>query len=146
MQSQFRGSRDHRFKSPYIFLSREPSPPFEVVASTLFEVVSFPLALMPVVSTNSSAGVQLTDMGFASTLEPGSSGIRVLIVGCGFGGLACAIESARKGHMVTILEKDDPVRTEGELYRLEYVHFTELSFRRRRRASRLLLCIPNSYI
>ena len=33
------------------------------------------------------------------------TGIKVIIVGCGFAGLACAIESRRKGHKVTLVEK-----------------------------------------
>ena len=31
--------------------------------------------------------------------------IEVIIVGCGFAGLACAIESRRKGHRVILLER-----------------------------------------
>jgi hypothetical protein len=38
-------------------------------------------------------------------LRPESTGIRILIVGCGFAGLACAIESVRKGHDVVIFER-----------------------------------------
>ncbi|KAI0028905.1 monooxygenase [Vararia minispora EC-137] len=52
-------------------------------------------------------------MGYARAVEPNSSGIHVLVVGCGFAGLACAIESVRKGHTVTVLEKDDPIRTQA---------------------------------
>lgn len=37
------------------------------------------------------------------------SGIRVIIVGAGFGGLAAAIECDRKGHAVTVLEKVDDI-------------------------------------
>jgi NADPH-dependent 2,4-dienoyl-CoA reductase/sulfur reductase-like enzyme len=56
---------------------------------------------------------QLADAGFARALAPGTSGIHIVIVGCGFAGLACAIESVRKGHTAVILEKDDSVRTQG---------------------------------
>ena len=31
--------------------------------------------------------------------------IEVIVVGCGFAGLACAIESRRKGYKVVLLEK-----------------------------------------
>lgn len=34
-----------------------------------------------------------------------ATGIDVLIVGCGFAGLACAIECKQKGHSVVVLEK-----------------------------------------
>ena len=48
---------------------------------------------------------RLYELGFAQTFPKESSGI-IVIVGCGFAGLACAIGSLRKGHSVVILEKD----------------------------------------
>jgi 2-polyprenyl-6-methoxyphenol hydroxylase-like FAD-dependent oxidoreductase len=39
--------------------------------------------------------------------------IEVIIVGCGFAGLACAIESRLKGHEVTLLEKHQKLDTLG---------------------------------
>lgn len=33
------------------------------------------------------------------------TGIKVIVVGSGFAGLACAIESQRKGHKVILVEK-----------------------------------------
>lgn len=42
------------------------------------------------------------------------SDIRVIVVGCGFAGLACAIESRLKGHSVLILEKKTSLETLGE--------------------------------
>lgn len=46
-------------------------------------------------------------------LRPETTGIKVLIVGCGFAGLACAIECARKGHNAVILEKLMELRSLG---------------------------------
>lgn len=37
---------------------------------------------------------------------PEGSGITILIVGCGFGGIAAAIECYRKGHKVVVFEKN----------------------------------------
>lgn len=37
--------------------------------------------------------------------EPGFVPIEIVIVGCGFAGLACAIEAKRKGHKVTVFDK-----------------------------------------
>ncbi|KAA1475574.1 monooxygenase [Dentipellis sp. KUC8613] len=69
-------------------------------------------------SERNGAHVELTDdelreLGFAQVAPPNSSGIRIIIVGCGFAGLACAIESVRKGHSVTILEKYPEVKNVG---------------------------------
>ncbi|KAL5508397.1 hypothetical protein ACEPAH_6016 [Sanghuangporus vaninii] len=47
-----------------------------------------------------------------SQVEP--SPIDLIIVGCGFAGLACAIESRRKGHNVILLEKRMSVESLGE--------------------------------
>ncbi|KAL1842827.1 hypothetical protein VTK73DRAFT_3021 [Phialemonium thermophilum] len=43
------------------------------------------------------------------------SGIRVLVVGAGFGGLTAAIECHRKGHDVTVLEKVSELRPLGDI-------------------------------
>ena len=43
-----------------------------------------------------------------------SSDMEVLIVGCGFAGLACAIECVRKGLKVVVLEKHTPADILGE--------------------------------
>lgn len=45
--------------------------------------------------------------------EPRSSGINVIVVGLGIGGLAAAIECHRKGHSVTIIEKASSPRAQG---------------------------------
>jgi flavin-dependent dehydrogenase len=45
--------------------------------------------------------------------EPRSSGIKVIVVGLGIGGLAAAIECYRKGHSVTIIEKASSPRAQG---------------------------------
>ncbi len=42
------------------------------------------------------------------------SSLRVSIVGCGFAGLACAIESRLKGHSVLLLEKKESLDAFGE--------------------------------
>ncbi|KAI0046171.1 monooxygenase [Auriscalpium vulgare] len=49
------------------------------------------------------------EFGVGQVVPPGSSGISIIVVGCGFAGLACAIESVRKGHSVVILEKQEKV-------------------------------------
>ncbi|EIW78875.1 FAD/NAD(P)-binding domain-containing protein [Coniophora puteana RWD-64-598 SS2] len=46
---------------------------------------------------------------------PSSSGVEVIIVGCGFGGLACAIECRRKGHHVIVLERMPTFRVLGDV-------------------------------
>jgi monoamine oxidase len=48
------------------------------------------------------------------TAAPGSSGVSVLIVGCGFGGIAAAIECHRKGHRVVVFEKNSEIGGLGE--------------------------------
>ena len=50
----------------------------------------------------------------SSPLDLDFSQIEVIIVGCGFAGLACAIESRRKGHKVILLEKHSSVERLGE--------------------------------
>jgi 2-polyprenyl-6-methoxyphenol hydroxylase-like FAD-dependent oxidoreductase len=42
------------------------------------------------------------------------TGIDVIIVGAGFGGIACAIECKRKGHRVMILEKVHELKRLGQ--------------------------------
>lgn len=44
------------------------------------------------------------------------SGIKVLIVGTGFGGLTAALECYRKGHDVRILERNKTTDTSGDMY------------------------------
>lgn len=46
-------------------------------------------------------------------LRPETTGIKALIVGCGFAGLACAIECAWKGHNAVIFEKLMELRSFG---------------------------------
>jgi len=58
---------------------------------------------------------ELQQRGFANATHLASSGIKMIIVGCGFAGLACAIESVRKGHSVVILEKYKEVKMLGTL-------------------------------
>ncbi|TFK53831.1 monooxygenase [Heliocybe sulcata] len=50
---------------------------------------------------------------YAKVAEPKSSGIKVVIVGAGFAGLACAIECVRKGHEVLVLEKFREIKSLG---------------------------------
>jgi hypothetical protein len=45
---------------------------------------------------------------------PGSSGITVIIVGLGLGGLAAAIECHRKGHIVKAYEQVPVLKPIGE--------------------------------
>src|ERR1041385_451715 len=47
-----------------------------------------------------------TGSGPRDTAPAGSSGIRVIIIGCGYGGIAAAIECHRKGHKVIVFEKN----------------------------------------
>ncbi|KAI0060258.1 monooxygenase [Artomyces pyxidatus] len=54
-------------------------------------------------------------IGFGQVAPPSSSGINIIVVGCGFAGLACAIESTRKGHSVIILEKHKRVEPIGDV-------------------------------
>ena len=42
------------------------------------------------------------------------SGIHIIIVGAGLGGLACAIESRRKGHKVTVFENAPEIMRIGD--------------------------------
>ncbi|KAI1171109.1 hypothetical protein F4777DRAFT_71132 [Nemania sp. FL0916] len=52
--------------------------------------------------------------GPASAAPEGSSGIRVLVVGCGYGGIAAAIECHRKGHTVVVFEKNPEIGGQGD--------------------------------
>ena len=51
---------------------------------------------------------------FAKVAPPNSTGIKVIIVGAGLAGLACAVECKRKGHDVLILEKFKELKQLGE--------------------------------
>ncbi|EPQ61259.1 FAD/NAD P-binding domain-containing protein [Gloeophyllum trabeum ATCC 11539] len=53
--------------------------------------------------------------GFAQVAPPNSTGIKIIVVGAGFAGLACAIESKRKGHEVVILEKFKELKALGDI-------------------------------
>ncbi|KIJ64201.1 hypothetical protein HYDPIDRAFT_175598 [Hydnomerulius pinastri MD-312] len=52
---------------------------------------------------------------FERIAPPGSTGIKIVIVGAGYGGLACAIECTRKGHEVIVLEKVKELKIQGSL-------------------------------
>ena len=54
-------------------------------------------------------------VGYERIAKAGSSGIKVIIVGAGFAGLACAIECRRKGHEVIVLERFPELKILGEL-------------------------------
>lgn len=58
----------------------------------------------------------------ANTFRP--TGIDVLIVGTGFGGLTAALECYRKGHNVRILERNSTTDTSGKTdeYDLPHAH------------------------
>ncbi|KAK1759797.1 hypothetical protein QBC47DRAFT_338223 [Echria macrotheca] len=45
-----------------------------------------------------------------------ATGIDVIIVGTGLAGLTAAIECVRKGHNVRVLERNDDISTEGDMY------------------------------
>ena len=53
-------------------------------------------------------------MDFAPVGTYPSTGIDVLIVGTGFGGLAAALEFTRKGHNVRVLERNNEPDTSGK--------------------------------
>ena len=53
-------------------------------------------------------------VGYEKVAPPNSTGIKVIIVGAGFAGLACAIECKRKGHEVLLLEKFRELKILGE--------------------------------
>jgi NADPH-dependent 2,4-dienoyl-CoA reductase/sulfur reductase-like enzyme len=61
-----------------------------------------------------SGASSTTGFGFAKVAPLNSTGIKVIIVGAGFAGLACAIECKRKGHDVVILEKFKELKQLGE--------------------------------
>jgi hypothetical protein len=54
-------------------------------------------------------------IGLGLVAPPSSTGIKVIVVGSGFAGLACAIECKRKGHNVLVLEKFSELKVLGEL-------------------------------
>ena len=53
--------------------------------------------------------------------------VNIIIVGAGFAGLACAIESKRKGHNVTLLEKFPQIKNLGRFHLFENMHLTILA-------------------
>ncbi|KLO05518.1 monooxygenase [Schizopora paradoxa] len=55
------------------------------------------------------------DVGFEKVAEPNSTQIKIIIVGAGFAGLACAIECKRKGHEVVVLEKFSEMKILGDI-------------------------------
>ncbi|KAH8119508.1 monooxygenase [Phellopilus nigrolimitatus] len=54
-------------------------------------------------------------VGYNKVAPPNSTGIKVVIVGAGFAGLACAIECKRKGHEVLLLEKFKELKIIGDI-------------------------------
>ncbi|ETW79363.1 hypothetical protein HETIRDRAFT_50323 [Heterobasidion irregulare TC 32-1] len=80
---------------------------------------------------------RLGELGYAQALQKDSSGISIIIVGCGFAGLACAIESVRKGHSVIVLEKYEEHRQLGGHLHPDFASITseEHTFCCRRRTS-----------
>ena len=80
---------------------------------------------------------RLGELGYAQALQKDSSGISIVIVGCGFAGLACAIESVRKGHSVIVLEKYEEHRQLGARLHPDFASITskEHTFCCRRRTS-----------
>ncbi|KAL4945216.1 hypothetical protein BDV06DRAFT_219604 [Aspergillus oleicola] len=57
---------------------------------------------------------QTQGTGADGIAAPGSSGISVLIVGCGCAGIAAAIECYRKGHRVVVFEKNNEIGGLGD--------------------------------
>ncbi|KAH7929062.1 monooxygenase [Leucogyrophana mollusca] len=55
---------------------------------------------------------------FERIAPAGSTGIKVVIVGAGYGGLGCAIECIRKGHDVVVLEKFSELKIQGDILSL----------------------------
>ena len=53
-------------------------------------------------------------IGYEKIAPPNSTGIKIIIVGAGFAGLACGIECKRKGHEVLLLEKFRELKILGE--------------------------------
>lgn len=54
-----------------------------------------------------------------------STGIRVLVVGAGVGGLMAALESKRKGHDVRVVERSPSLSTAGKVNPLIYFMVAE---------------------
>ncbi|EPQ61262.1 FAD/NAD P-binding domain-containing protein [Gloeophyllum trabeum ATCC 11539] len=63
----------------------------------------------------SQASASQSGVGFGQIAPPNSSGVSILIVGAGFAGLSCAIESKRKGHKVLVLEKFEELKVLGDI-------------------------------
>jgi FAD binding domain len=80
-------------------------------------------------------------IGFGLVAPPSSTGIKVIVIGSGFAGLACAIECKRKGHDVLVLEKFSELKVLGELDHFDsrIIAYTELIMVRRC----TLISIPN---
>ena len=64
-------------------------------------------------------------IGYEQIAPPNSTGIKIIIVGAGFAGLACGIECRRKGHEVLILEKFKELKILGASRRRHRVRYTE---------------------
>jgi len=55
---------------------------------------------------------------FSRIVPRGSTGIKIIVVGAGYAGLACAIECTRKGHDVVILERVQKLKVLGDILSL----------------------------
>jgi 2-polyprenyl-6-methoxyphenol hydroxylase-like FAD-dependent oxidoreductase len=52
------------------------------------------------------------------------TGIDVIVVGAGFGGIACAVECKRKGHRVTVIEKVHEMKQLGQSLYIKHLLFS----------------------
>lgn len=71
-----------------------------------------------------------TGTGADGIAAPGSSGIKVLVIGCGFGGIAAAIECYHKGHEVVVFEKNSEIGGLGGLLQMKMHYNVYLTGRR----------------
>lgn len=55
----------------------------------------------------------IDNTGVGIVAPPSSTGIKVIIIGSGFAGMACAIECHRKGHTALLLEKFSELKLLG---------------------------------
>ncbi|KAH7908344.1 monooxygenase [Hygrophoropsis aurantiaca] len=55
---------------------------------------------------------------FERIAPPKSTGVKIVIVGAGYGGVACAIECSRKGHDVVVVEKLSELRMHAQILSL----------------------------
>ncbi|KAI5118203.1 hypothetical protein M0805_005557 [Coniferiporia weirii] len=62
-----------------------------------------------------AADADTAGVGYERIAPPRSTGVRVLVVGAGFAGLACAVECVRKGHQVVVLEKFGELKILGDI-------------------------------